>query len=396
LIDDSDDIETIRQVDAFHRQYPERTTVVRRPFKSGYKAGNLNNVLQQIHKHYEFFVIADADTVLPCKFVVDMLPSFKDPGIGFVQALQRTPVQAETDGFSALLSPSTEIYWREFVLRAQSWGFVMFHGHAGIVRTQAWRDIGGFPEVISEDLAFSTMIRQCGYRGTINDAVICDESFPETYSALCRRQRKYVLGAYEHLRKGMSSFVTSSSVPIHEKVDRCIGTVVLMAPCWSVVCLIGLLITPGPFVSAFARPQVGVICAACFVSMSLPATRALWRHPGTYVAFSVATALFYLSITFRATFDVLGAIAGGVLNFPVTGDRRARGRERNWKDLGIDICGIAVCSILIFGLHVVEAIPLLVATVLGMYLQLLSNDEFSCLGAMKHPWFCLKRAVLSL
>ena len=71
---------------------------------------------------------------------------------------------------------------------------MIFLGHGGIIRRDVWEKVGGFPEVVSEDIAFSTKIAELGYRGYFAGDVISFEDFPETYPQLRKQQEKICEG----------------------------------------------------------------------------------------------------------------------------------------------------------------------------------------------------------
>src|SRR5205085_10938729 len=139
---------------------------IRRQNHEGYKAGNLIHALQINSVRYEFFAVCDADGILPPDFISKTIAHFTDDTIGFVQARQQS-TNPGINSFAADLAPGIEIYWERIVPSAQAFGFVMFHGHGGIIRKKLWSEIGGFPPIVAEDLAFSTRAREKGYIGVV-------------------------------------------------------------------------------------------------------------------------------------------------------------------------------------------------------------------------------------
>ncbi|MBN3852499.1 glycosyltransferase [Paraburkholderia sp. Ac-20340] len=57
--------------------------LIKRHDRKGYKAGNLVNGIQQ--SRGEFFALFDADFVPPADFLLETIPCFKDPKLGFLQ-----------------------------------------------------------------------------------------------------------------------------------------------------------------------------------------------------------------------------------------------------------------------------------------------------------------------
>jgi membrane glycosyltransferase len=107
---------------------------------------------------------------------------------------------------------------------------VIFYGHGALIRRDVWEKAGGFPEIVSEDLAFSTRIRQMGYRGYFAHDVICYEDFPETYLQFRRRQEKWVQGACEYLHREFLPFLFARGVTFAEKMDVLLSLFVLFIP----------------------------------------------------------------------------------------------------------------------------------------------------------------------
>jgi len=98
------------------------------------------------------------------------------------------------------------------------YGFVMFLGHGAVIRKSAWEWAGGFPEIVSEDLAFATRIREHGYRGVFAEDVVCGEDFPEDYYAMWKRHLKWSAGTTEYIVKELPRFLKSRAT-VTEKLD---------------------------------------------------------------------------------------------------------------------------------------------------------------------------------
>ena len=73
LLDDSSHPDYMRQVDEFAARHPQRTRVIRRIDRSGFKAGNLNHALARVVTE-PLFVIADADEIMPTDFLSRLVP----------------------------------------------------------------------------------------------------------------------------------------------------------------------------------------------------------------------------------------------------------------------------------------------------------------------------------
>jgi cellulose synthase/poly-beta-1,6-N-acetylglucosamine synthase-like glycosyltransferase len=218
ILDDSSNPSFRSEVDRFAARHADRVRVVRRPDRRGFKAGNLNHALRNVAKE-PLFALADADEILPPDFLARLAPRLvADPLCGFVQASHRYNSQAPS-AFSASLGAGIDSHWRWYQPLRNRYGFVMLLGHGALLRRAAWQVAGGFPEIVSEDLAFALRIREHGFRGQFAEDVVCQEDFPETMRAFRVRHMKWTRGTCEFLFREMGRALRSRRIPLVEKLD---------------------------------------------------------------------------------------------------------------------------------------------------------------------------------
>jgi len=218
ILDDSSQQGFKDRVDAFAAQYPGLVQVVRRPDRKAFKAGNMNHGLAHF-AHEPYFAIADADEILPSDFLTKTVAVLEsDPTCGFVQANHR----ANPDDPSPLaksLGVGIDIHWKWYQPLRNDFGFVMFLGHGALLRRDVWEKIGGFPDIVSEDLGFAIHARELGYRGRFLEEVICYESFPDSVRAFRIRHMKWTRGTSEFLKKKMGWLIRAKNISWTEKLD---------------------------------------------------------------------------------------------------------------------------------------------------------------------------------
>jgi cellulose synthase/poly-beta-1,6-N-acetylglucosamine synthase-like glycosyltransferase len=218
LLDDSKTADMRARVDAFASLHPDKVTVLRRADRRGFKAGNLNHALATVVRE-PFFAVVDADEVLPNTFISRLMPRLlSQPRCGFVQANHR----ASSDTGSALardLGPGIDIHWKWYQPLRNRYGFVMFLGHGAVLRRKCWEEVGGFPEIVSEDLAYAIALRERGYFGVFAEDVVAQEDFPDTVRAFRIRHVKWTRGTCEFLEKWASRLVFSKRITTTEKLD---------------------------------------------------------------------------------------------------------------------------------------------------------------------------------
>ncbi|HMQ46101.1 MAG TPA: glycosyltransferase family 2 protein [Saprospiraceae bacterium] len=219
ILDDSTDAYYQNLVDDFARQNSDRVVVVRRPDRKAFKAGNMNHALSRVATEEPYFAIADADEILPPDFLSKLVPVIEaDPQCGFVQANHRANPQADSS-LAQDLGIGIDIHWKWYQPLRNDYGFVMFLGHGALLRRKCWEEIGGFPDIVSEDLGFAIQIRERGYRGRFVEDVICFEDFPDSVRAFRIRHMKWTRGTSEFLKKQMGWLLKAKNITWTEKLD---------------------------------------------------------------------------------------------------------------------------------------------------------------------------------
>ena len=245
VLDDSTSAEAGQAIDRFVASAgEERVQVIRRPSRSGFKAGNLNHALRRMAERYPLFAICDADGVIPTDFLSRLVPYFRlSPTIGFVQANQHVnPSQKQR--FARDFGFLTDVHGDYYPVTKNRFGFLMFYGHGGIVRMDLWKTLGGFPEILSEDLAFTSLLRERGYVGLFVPDVVCYEDLPATYPQYLRRQERWIKGTTEYLLRYFPRLARRKNVAWFEKLDILLSATVLLnaAPFLIFLLVVGVLL----------------------------------------------------------------------------------------------------------------------------------------------------------
>jgi cellulose synthase/poly-beta-1,6-N-acetylglucosamine synthase-like glycosyltransferase len=219
ILDDSTDTAFQSQVDRFADQFPNKVRVIRRPDRRGFKAGNLNYALSNFATSEPLFAITDADEILPGDFLKRLVPILiEDEQCGFVQANHCCNPNA-SNLLRASLGVGIDIHWRWYQPLRNKYGFVMLLGHGAVLRRECWTRIGGFPEIVSEDLAYAIRLRDQGWYGRFVEDVMCYEEFPESVRSFRIRHMKWTRGICELLVTEMKRLILSKNIPLIEKLD---------------------------------------------------------------------------------------------------------------------------------------------------------------------------------
>jgi len=371
LLDDSTRSDFRSRVDAWAAARPGKVTVLRRDAQTGYKAGNLNAALKRLAPDYPYFAICDADGRLPKDFLAQLVPQLEAaPDAAFVQALQAARPD-QPDAFAQTLSFMAEAHYRYYAKPRSRFGFMMFYGHGGVVRTAAWQAAGGFPEIVTEDLAFSAKARALGWTGlyadraggdpvsrhagdAIAEPVRCLEDFPATAARYRTRAEKWIRGTSEFLlTRHFGAFARSRHAAWFEKLDVLVNAVSLYQPAIMLVLLLtlGTLLPeyfahfryPGSFFlmpvahgrspvdyllhiryHIFWSPDFYVMMAIALFAPLLPAMLAFWRKPGRAFEYVAASQFVFLSSLVAETASLLAFLLTGKAVFRNTQDADAQ------------------------------------------------------------------------
>jgi cellulose synthase/poly-beta-1,6-N-acetylglucosamine synthase-like glycosyltransferase len=222
ICDDGNDPQIRSEIDRFAAAHP-RVRLLRRPDRKGYKAGNLNHAFSsQECGEVDWIVLVDADQSLPGGYLINLGRALADQPehIAFAQTGHDPwgdDGSTQTTFQEALEAEIRLFYERDLSLR-QKCGFLPALGHGLAVRSSSWRALGGFPELVSEDYAFSLAVSSSGLRGIYLEEIRSRETFPKDFNAFVVRLRKFAGGSAELLRKVVWRFLLGRA-SIVEKVD---------------------------------------------------------------------------------------------------------------------------------------------------------------------------------
>ncbi len=203
ILDDSTD-ETIHLASAraaLHRERGVDVTVLRRPDRSGYKAGALAWGLP--HARGEYVAIFDADFCPQPDFLLQTVPHFLvRPRLGMVQT-RWSYLNAD---YSLLTRAQALALDGHFVVeqagRQRSGLLMNFNGTAGVWRHRCIEECGGWQaDTLSEDLDLSYRAQLAGWECLYLSSVDAPAELPPQVAAFKRQQSRWAQGSVQTLRK---------------------------------------------------------------------------------------------------------------------------------------------------------------------------------------------------
>ena len=203
ILDDSDD-ETTRLAQvraAFHRGRGVNIEVLRRPDRSGFKAGALARGISQ--SRGEYVAIFDADFCPRADFLLQTIPHFQSRSrLGMVQ----TRWSYLNSGYSPLTSAQALALDGHFVVeqvgRCRSGLMMSFNGAAGVWRRRCIEECGGWQaDTLCEDLDLSYRAQLAGWECLYLLTVDAPAELPPQIAAFKRQQSRWAQGSAQCLRK---------------------------------------------------------------------------------------------------------------------------------------------------------------------------------------------------
>jgi hypothetical protein len=194
-----------------------KASVLRRPDRSGYKAGALDHGMS--HTDSEFLCVFDADFIPKSDFLRALIPNFADAQVGMIQARWEHVNRDEsllTRAQSTLLDGHFVI---EHKVRFDGGLFFNFNGTAGIWRRAAIEEAGGWQhDTLTEDLDLSYRAQLAGWRFVYAPFVAAPAEVPPTLLAFKSQQHRWAKGSVQVARK-LGWRILTADVPSRQKLE---------------------------------------------------------------------------------------------------------------------------------------------------------------------------------
>lgn len=331
ILDDSTD-ETASLIDRIVTELSDKghtISVIRRPDRTGYKAGALAYGMEQAKG--EFIAVFDADFVPPEDFLLKTIPFFLTQNrLGLVQArwghLNRK--------FSPLTRAQSIGIDGHFMIEqsARNWGglYMNFNGTAGVWRKEAISDGGGWQwDTLTEDMDLSYRVQFKGWETLYIPDLVVPAEIPEDINAFKSQQFRWAKGSVETAIKLFPSIIRNKE-PLFKKVEAFFHlTHYFVHPIMLTLAILALPVMailkngPGPFLFFF-------IAVILLFSMSAPSAlyimsqRAAYKNWGSHIIWLPVLIVFGTGIAVsnsRAVFEALIGKKSGFIRTPKRGDR---------------------------------------------------------------------------
>ncbi|KDP45273.1 hypothetical protein JCGZ_15138 [Jatropha curcas] len=206
VLDDSDELNVQLLIKAEVQKWQQRGVHIlyrHRLIRTGYKAGNLKSAMSCDYvKDYEFVAIFDADFQPGPDFLKKTIPYFKgNDDLALVQT-RWTFVNKDENLLTRLQNINLSFHFEvEQQVNGVFINFFGFNGTAGVWRTKALEECGGWMERTTvEDMDIAVRAHLCGWKFIYLNDVKCLCELPESYEAYKKQQHRWHSGPMQLFR----------------------------------------------------------------------------------------------------------------------------------------------------------------------------------------------------
>jgi cellulose synthase/poly-beta-1,6-N-acetylglucosamine synthase-like glycosyltransferase len=277
---------------------------VRRPERSGFKAGALQYGLQMAKG--EYLAIFDADFLPENDFLLRMLPSFRKEEVGAVQA-RWSHLNRDSNLLTGLQAMALDYHFSiEQQGRSALGVYINFNGTAGIWRKKCIEDSGGWrADTLTEDLDLSYRAQLRGWIIRYKENISTAAELPPYVSALKSQYYRWNKGGAEVALKVLPS-IWRAKIPFRIKWHstwHLMNSSVFIAVATMLILSVPVILShdsfewiPGllQYSSIFILPSI-ILMSGYFISFKKYATRPVWQ----FIIFFPVFMAFYMGFSWH-------------------------------------------------------------------------------------------------
>jgi exo-beta-1,3-glucanase (GH17 family)/cellulose synthase/poly-beta-1,6-N-acetylglucosamine synthase-like glycosyltransferase len=190
-----------RPVEERCRALGPRFKFVNIPKLAGFKAGALNAALERTAPDAEIVGLLDADYKVDRDWLKDLVPAFRDPAVGLVQAPQDHREEPGSAFRSAMNAEYKGFFDIGMVQRNEDDAIIQ-HGTMCLVRRSALDRLGGWSTAtIVEDTEFGLRLLEAGHRSLYTNRRYGFGVVPDTFKAYQVQRHRWAYGAVQIIRR---------------------------------------------------------------------------------------------------------------------------------------------------------------------------------------------------
>lgn len=217
--DDSNNEDVSKQIDSFATQHKDQIKVTRRGSNTGFKPGNLNNMLK--YSRGDIITILDSDFLPEPHFLKHLVAPFqKDENIGAVQARWKFINQHQNliTILGSVIGLTFHHIYLPFMKKVGKVSFLC--GSAEAVRKELIVKLGGWQDgSLTEDIEFSMRLLNNGYDIIYLEDHECWCEVPHVAKDLYRQQMRWAFGVVSAFLQHAKAILLNPQLQIRRKVS---------------------------------------------------------------------------------------------------------------------------------------------------------------------------------
>ncbi|MBI2717032.1 MAG: glycosyltransferase [Rhizobiales bacterium] len=189
----------------------ERFKFVRADNIVGFKAGALRLAMVHTAADAEVIGIIDADYVVHADWLKDLVPLFRDPNVGLVQA-----PQDHRDGERSVMHHAMNGEYAGFfdigMVQRNEYNAIVVHGTMCLVRRAALEAVGGWSsDTICEDTDLGLTMLELGWHAHYTNRRYGHGLLPDSFEAYKKQRHRWAYGGFQILKKHWRRFLPGAS-----------------------------------------------------------------------------------------------------------------------------------------------------------------------------------------
>ncbi len=193
------------------RALGERFKFVNAESIQGFKAGALRLAMVHTAADAEVIAVLDADYVVQPNWLKDLVPLFRDPAVGLVQA-----PQDHRDGERSLMHHAMNGEYAGFfdigMVQRNEVNAIIVHGTMCLIRRAALEAAGGWSsDTICEDTDLGLTLLELGWRAHYTNKRYGHGLLPDSFEAYKKQRHRWAYGGFQILKKHWRRFLPGAS-----------------------------------------------------------------------------------------------------------------------------------------------------------------------------------------
>jgi exo-beta-1,3-glucanase (GH17 family)/cellulose synthase/poly-beta-1,6-N-acetylglucosamine synthase-like glycosyltransferase len=188
-----------------------RFKFVRAANLAGFKAGALRLAMVHTAADAEIIGIIDADYVVQLDWLKDLVPQFRDPAVGLVQA-----PQDHRDGERSVMHHAMNGEYAGFfdigMVQRNERNAIVVHGTMCLIRRAAMEQASGWSsDTICEDTDLGLTLLEAGWHAHYTNKRYGHGLLPDTFEAFKKQRDRWAYGGFQILKKHWRRFLPGAS-----------------------------------------------------------------------------------------------------------------------------------------------------------------------------------------